>query len=349
MNLNEIYIKRCLELAALGTGKTAPNPMVGAVIVYENKIIGEGYHQKYGEPHAEVNAINSVKDKDLLHKSTLYVSLEPCCHHGKTPPCSNLIVSYKIPKIVIGCRDSNDKVCGKGIQDLVDANCEVIIGVLEKECREINKFFFTHHEKKRPYIILKWAQTADGYIDIIREKNAPAQPTIITNEIAQTLVHKWRTETQSIMVGTNTALQDNPMLNVRRWTGNNPTRIIIDKDFSLPLSLHLFDNSIPTIVFTAKDKEPSTNVEYIKIDFNAGIINQILKALHSKKIQSILVEGGAITTNSFIKENMWDEARVFVADKYFTNGIKAPVLNAIPISQDKIGNSILSIFKNKNI
>jgi len=336
MNKDEKYIKRCLEIASFGLGYTAPNPMVGAVIVYNNKIIGEGFHQKYGGHHAEVNAINSVKNKNLLKYSTLYISLEPCSHFGKTPPCSDLIIKHKIPNIIIGSKDINSKVNGKGIQNLKNSGCNVTVGVLEKECRELNKFFFTFHEKKRPYIILKWAQTADGFIDIIRGEKSPQEPIWITDNFAQIINHKWRAEAQSIIVGANTAINDNPKLNVRKWEGNNPLRIVIDRDLSLPKTLSLFDGTTPTLVFTEKQYDNKINIEYCKINFNNNIINQIQEILYTKNIQSLIVEGGAKTINSFIKENLWNEARVFIAEKYFKNGINAPVINKIPVSKDNI-------------
>ena len=346
MNIDEEYIKRCIEIANSGIGFTAPNPMVGAVIVYNNKIIGEGFHKKYGGAHAEVNAINSVKNKSLLKDSVLYINLEPCSHFGKTPPCSDLIIKYKIPRIVIGSKDTHRKVNGIGIENLKKSGCNVTVGILEKECRELNKFFFTFHEKNRPYIILKWAQTSDGFIDIIRGKKSPQKPTWITDDFAQIINHKWRAETQSIIVGTNTAINDNPKLNVRKWKGNNPLRIVIDRDLSLPETLNLFDGTISTLVFTEKQCDSKINVEYCVINFEENIINQILETLYIKKIQSLIVEGGAKTLNSFIKENLWDEARVFIADKYFKNGINAPVINQKPVSKDNINGCNLYIYRN---
>ena len=249
------FIRRCLDIAVKAEGSTAPNPMVGSVIVYKGKIIGEGYHRKYGEHHAEVNAINSVKDKSLLDKSTIYVSLEPCSHYGKTPPCASLIVSMGIPNVVIGTKDTASHVSGKGIKILKDAGCNVTLGVLEKECKELNKRFFTFHEKNRPYIILKWAQTKDGFIDVIRNEVSPAQPTWITNNLSKALVHKWRSEEQSILIGTNTARIDNPSLTTRNWKGKNPLRIVLDRTLELDHQLNLFNISAETLIIADKEYE----------------------------------------------------------------------------------------------
>ncbi len=319
-------MKRCLELAELGKGTAQPNPMVGSVIVHNGKIIGEGYHKNCGEAHAEVNAINSVKDESLLKESTLYVNLEPCAHQGKTPACSLLIIEKQIPNVVIGCIDTFSKVSGKGIEMLKNADVNVTVGILENESRWLNRRFFTFHEKKRPYIILKWAETIDGYIDINR-KNPEQKAEWITNEISRKLVHKWRTEEPAIMVGTNTAKLDNPELNVRAWSGNNPTRITIDKDLILPKSLNILDKTIPTIVFTKKQKQSENNLEYIRIDFSKEIHNQILNHLYKKEIQSIIIEGGKEFLDSFISNNLWDEARVFVGEKHFYDGVKAPKIS----------------------
>lgn len=347
--VDEIYLKRCIELAKMGIRNAAPNPMVGSVIVCEGKVIGEGYHQKCGEAHAEVNAVNSVKDKSLLKKSTIYVSLEPCAHYGKTPPCAELIVKHQIPRVVIGIQDPFAKVAGKGIQILKDGGCEVTVGVLEQECRELNRRFFTFHEQKRPYIILKWAQTLDGFIDIDREKADFGQPTWITNDLAKMVVHKWRTEEQGIMVGTKTAAKDNPHLNVREWTGNNPTRIVLDENLDLPESLNLFNGEIPTLVFTQRQAENRTNIEYISIDFKTNIISQILKELHDREIQSVIVEGGEQVLTSFINQNLWDEARVFIGNKFFYDGVKAPKLKAKLVTEDTLGDSKLFVYRNLSI
>lgn len=335
---------RCVELAKNALGNTYPNPIVGSVIVFNNKIIGEGYHTKAGEPHAEVNAINSVKDKSLLSKSTIYVSLEPCSHYGKTPPCAELIAEKKIPNVVIGTIDTTAKVSGKGIKILENAGCKVIVGVLEKECRELNKRFFTFHEKKRPYVILKWAQTLDNLIDLERTPDMPIQPNWITDETCRTIVHKWRSEEQAIMVGTNTVAKDNPKLDVRNWSGEDPVRVLIDRNLRLPLSSNIYDNSIPTICFTEKEipfiKE---KVHFIKINFNKEILAQILIELHKLNIQSIIIEGGAMLLNSFIKEKMWDEARIFYGNKFFGKGIVAPKISGTVKQESNINGNILKI------
>ena len=349
MNLEEKYMQRCLEIATLGLGNTAPNPMVGSVIVYNNEIIGEGFHQKYGEAHAEVNAIKSVVDKSILSKATLYVNLEPCSHYGKTPPCADLIIENKIPKVVIGCIDSFSEVSGKGVEKLKKSGIEVITGILEKESRELNKRFFTFHEKKRPHIILKWAQTKDGFIDIIRNNDSAKQPTWITGESLKTLVHKWRTEEQSIMVGTNTASKDNPQLTARKWQGRNPLRIVLDRNLSLPKSLFLFDNETKTLVFTSKESKIIEKTTFINIDFSKNILPQITEELYNRDIQSLIVEGGTHLLKSFIDFNLWDEARVLIGDKYFENGVKAPILNDDIYSSSSYERDELQFYKNSKI
>ncbi len=348
MNEDQIYMQRCLEIAQNGLGNTYPNPMVGSVIVYDNKIIGEGFHHKAGEPHAEVNAIHSVKNKELLKKSTLYVNLEPCAHFGKTPPCSLLIKEMQIPKVVIGCTDTFSQVSGKGIKMLQDAGVEVIVGVSEKESRELNKRFFTFHEKKRPYIILKWAETEDGFIDIDRSEADFGQPTWITSIWAKKLVHKWRRQEQSILVGTNTAIKDNPSLNVREWAGNNPIRILIDRTGRVPESNHLLDNSIDTIVFTNRLKTNKEKIEYCEISFNKDIIPQINNYLYSKNIQSIIIEGGREILQHYIDSNYWDEARQFIGNKWFSKGTPAPKLNQSPGKLNTLVNSKLFFYRNNN-
>ncbi len=338
------YMLRCVELAKNALGNTYPNPIVGSVIVYNDEIIGEGYHTQAGEPHAEVNAINSVKNKSLLSKSTIYVSLEPCSHYGKTPPCAKLIAEKKIPSVVIGTIDTTAKVSGKGIKILEEAGSKVTVGILEKECRELNKRFFTFHEKKRPYVILKWAQTLDGFIDLERTADMPIQPNWITNETCRTLVHKWRSEEQAIMVGTNTVEKDNPKLDVRNWTGKNPIRVLIDRNLRLSRTSHLFDNTIPTICFTEQNlpliKE---KLHFIKINFEKDILAQILNELHKLNIQSIIIEGGAMLLNSFIKAKMWDEARIFYGNKLFEKGTAAPKISGIIKQEAIINDNIVKI------
>ena len=334
-------MERCIELASKAMGYVSPNPLVGSVIVYEGKIIGEGYHENYGKSHAEVNAISSVKDKSLLPKSTLYVNLEPCAHFGKTPPCSNLIIEHKILKVVIGCIDSFSEVAGKGIAKMENAGIEVIVGVLEKESRALNKRFFTFHEKERPYIILKWAESKDGFI---APKNQTA-PFWMTSSESKKLVHQWRAEEDAILVGRITAEKDNPSLNVREVKGKNPTRIVIDKDLKLSTDLNLFNTEAETLIFnTIKSEEKDSN-KFIKIDSN-NLINNILEELYKQNIQSIIIEGGTITLQSFFDANMWDEARIFTANKTLTDGIKAPNIDGEIISEEKIGEDKLETIKN---
>ncbi|MEN8185620.1 MAG: bifunctional diaminohydroxyphosphoribosylaminopyrimidine deaminase/5-amino-6-(5-phosphoribosylamino)uracil reductase RibD [Bacteroidota bacterium] len=321
---HEFYMQRCLQLASNGLGKTYPNPIVGCVIVYNQKIIGEGWHQKAGEAHAEVNAINSVKDKSLLKESTIYVSLEPCSHYGKTPPCSDLIVRMKIKNVVVGTIDFNSEVHGKGIVHMRKNGCNVIVGILEKECRDINKRFFTFHQKKRPYIILKWAQTKDGFIYPENKSRENSKPIWISNIYSLLLVHKWRTEEQSILVGTTTAIVDNPQLNARDYFGKHPLRLVLDKDLKIDKSFSLLDGSVKTIIFTQKEKEDLENIVYKTIDFDGDLPGQICDFLYHEGIQSLILEGGSKTLQSFINVNLWDEARVFESNSYFYNGIKAP-------------------------
>lgn len=350
MNIDQKYMQRCLELAHNGLGNTYTNPMVGSVIVYDNKIIGEGFHHKAGQPHAEVNAINSVKDKDLLKNSTLYVNLEPCSHYGKTPPCSLLIIQMQIPRVVIGCTDSFSEVSGRGIKMLMEAGVDVKVGVLEKESRELNKRFFVFHEKKRPYIILKWAETRDGFIDLDREEADHGQPTWITNDIARVLVHKWRREEQAILVGTNTAIKDNPSLNVRDWSGNDPMRILIDRELKVPETHSLFNGQIETHIFTQMRRENRENVFYHLADFDTNLEEQILDVLYGLNIQSLIIEGGRIVLQNFLDKGLWDEVRRFVGDTFFVKGVLAPECKESPSHEDSIGNSSLYIYRNaKNL
>jgi len=343
MNTDKLYLYRCLELAKNGLGNVAPNPMVGCVIVLNNKILGEGYHQQFGEAHAEVNAINSVKNKELLSQSTLYVNLEPCAHFGKTPPCADLIIKNNIKKVVIGCTDTYSEVAGKGIERLKNAGIEVVVGVLEEESIALNKRFFTFHNKKRPYIILKWAETNDGYIDI--DHNGNEVDNWITSPLSKKLVHKWRSEEAAIMVGTNTALNDNPQLNVREWTGKSPLRLVLDLNLRLPTTLHLFDKKIPTLVFNYKKNSTEENLELIQLNNSKPLVPQCLEVLHKKNIQSVIIEGGAKLLQSFITEGLWDEARVFIGNKTFNKGLKAPQLNISPTSKEKISDDVLLIYK----
>ena len=342
------YMQRCLDLAKNGLGHVAPNPMVGCVIVYNDQIIGQGYHQEYGKAHAEVNAINSVKDKSLLKSARLYVNLEPCAHFGKTPPCSDLILEHQIPEVIIGCQDSFSLVSGNGINKLIKAGVNVISGVKEKECRELNKRFFTFHEKKRPYIILKWAQTLDGFIDKKREGAMPTSINWVSNKYAKILVHQWRSQEQGIMIGTNTAINDNPQLNVRLVSGQNPTRIILDKTLKLTSQLNILDGSNSTLVFTQIENTFPTikNTEFIGINFSANVLAQILNILFHKNIQSVIVEGGGVLLNTFLENKLWDEARVIIGNTTFGSGLEAPIINLKSQSIEELGDNKLIVYRN---
>ncbi len=339
-------MNRCIELAQKGLKSVAPNPLVGCVIVSEGKIIGEGYHMKYGEAHAEVNAINQVKNKELLIKSTLYVSLEPCAHFGKTPPCTNLIIEHKIPHVVIGCIDPFAKVAGKGIEKLKASGVKVKVGILEKEALELNRRFFTFHEKKRPYIILKWAQTLDGFIDVIRKDDLPSINWITAAQTKQ-LTDTWRSEEMAILVGKNTVLNDNPNLTVRTILGKSPIRLIIDKENKLPKELNVFDNSQQTVIFNSKVNLDADNVQCVKISFD-DTLKELLSWLYQNNIQSVLVEGGAYTLQQFIDENFWDEARIYTGETYFNNGVKSPSIKMENFQRDAYGNDQITLLENKN-
>ena len=325
MTKDEKYIRRCIQLARNGMCNAAPNPMVGAVIVHNDRIIGEGYHARCGEGHAEVNAIRSVKDESLLQESTIYVSLEPCSHYGKTPPCADLIIRKGIPRVVVGCVDPFSLVSGRGIQKLKDAGIDVKVGVLEAECRQLIKRFVTFNTQQRPYITLKWAESADGFIDINREEG---QPVVLSTPITSMYVHKQRAEHHATLVGRKTALLDNPSLTTRNWYGKNPVRLVIDKELTLPTSLKLFDGSVPTWVFTAQDKASTSQVTYFKLDFSRSILPQILQKLYENKLQALLVEGGSQLLQSFIDEGLWDEIYTEHAATILGNGVKGPVIPA---------------------
>lgn len=397
MTLSELYMHRCLELAKLGRGQVAPNPMVGAVLVYNDTIIGEGYHKQYGKSHAEPNCIASVKDEDkhLVEKSTLFVSLEPCAHFGKTPPCADLIIEKKIPKVVIGCRDPFVEVNGKGVEKLEAAGIEVELGVLEKECKELNKRFFTFHTSHRPYVILKWAQTLDNKIaahpGLPGEKETSTQPLLISeiakeietskseagdrvipppgelkgarflisNKYTNRLVHKWRSEEMAIAVGTNTALYDDPELTTRLSPGKSPVRIVVDMNLRLPKSLKLFNSKTPTIVFNTKKHSLPTEkisinelkeigVGYYQVTEDVSLVHQMMNALYRMNILSVLIEGGSYLLQSFINEEMWDEARVITNEQVsIGSGLPAPVLqNGMLTDVQQIFSDVIRTYKN---
>ena len=335
---------RCIQLAENGLGNTYPNPLVGSVIVYENKIIGEGWHEQSGMPHAEVNAIASVKNQSLLKDATIYVSLEPCSHFGKTPPCANLIIEKGIKNIIIGSMDPNPKVAGNGIKLLKEHGCNVIERILEKECNELNKRFFTFFKKQRPYIILKWAESSDGFLS--PKDKIEKRPVWITNKKSRQIVHKWRAEEASILIGTNTAIEDNPNLTTRDWDGNSPIRFVIDKNLRIPLEANVFDRKAKTIIITELKKENKTNLIYELIDFSENIAAQISELIYRYKIQSLIVEGGAKTLQTFIDKNLWDEARIIKGIPFFKEGTKAPFINGKICSESKIKQDTLKIVLN---
>ncbi len=343
MEVSEKYMQRAFELARLGMGYVSPNPMVGCVIVYEDKIIGEGFHQQYGGPHAEVNAINSVKNKKLLRESTVYVTLEPCSHYGKTPPCANLLAEHHIKKVVVANVDPNPLVAGKGLDILRKDGIEVETGIMLTEGLELNKRFFKSIHDKTPYIILKWAQTSDGYI---ARENFDSK--WISNKFSRKLVHKWRAEEDSILVGKNTAKYDNPSLTVRDWAGNNPLRIVIDYNLELDSNLNLFDSKVQSICYNLKESTTKENLEFVKLS-KPNFIKELLADLHQRNIRSLIVEGGATTINTFIKLGLWDDARVFTAPKCFGSGIRSPqLIDAQFIENEDIMGDTLTYY-NKSI
>ena len=346
-NYYEYYMQRCIGLAQLGAGKVAPNPMVGAVLVYNKRIIGEGYHQQYGQAHAEVHCLNSVKeiDRPLIAKSTLYVSLEPCAHTGKTPPCSQLIIREQISKVVIGCLDPFAAVNGKGLAQLQAAGIETVTGICEADCIALNKRFFCFHTNKRPYITLKWAQTADGKI----AGNGPKR-LMISNEITNRLVHRWRSEEAAILVGTETALLDNPALDNRLWKGPSPVRLLLDKQLRLPHDLKVFNGEQKTMVFHHQVAESSANVEYVYIDPGKDLLTEMLNSCYQHQLNSILVEGGRQLLQSFIDKGLWDEAHIITNEKlYVPDGLPAPVfMQQQRIGAEKIGSDTINYFKNGN-
>lgn len=338
---DELFMQRAFDLAQLSRGSVSPNPLVGCVIVHNNEIIGEGRHEKYGEAHAEVNAVASVKDHTLLKDSTVYVNLEPCSHFGKTPPCADMLIKHQVKKVVISNVDPNPLVGGKGIQKLKAAGIEVVTGVLEARGSELNKRFFTFIEKKRPYIILKWAETVDGFI---ARENFDSK--WISNEHSRQLVHKWRSEEDAVLVGTGTAFHDNPSLTVRDWSGRNPVRIVIDRMTRLPESLTLFDRMQKTICYTLGKFEISNNLEFIMLN-EATFQHDMMSDLFKRNIQSIIIEGGATTLQQFINNGLWDEARIFISDKEFGKGISAPQFTGNLISKESVFNDTLTVYTRK--
>ncbi|MBK7150005.1 MAG: bifunctional diaminohydroxyphosphoribosylaminopyrimidine deaminase/5-amino-6-(5-phosphoribosylamino)uracil reductase RibD [Bacteroidetes bacterium] len=342
MRSDEYYMQRCLALAEKGLPDVAPNPMVGCVIVHNDEIIGEGYHMKYGDAHAEVNAIHAVQNQALLPYSTLYVSLEPCSHYGKTPPCANLIIHHKIKRVVIGCHDPNPLVSGKGIQLLKDAGVEVITGIWEQACSNLNKRFIKYHRYKSPYVILKWAESADGFIAPL-----PARQEWLSGPEAKVLTHQWRTEEQAILIGRKTAEIDNPQLTARLCKGKNPLRLVIDPHNKLSRHLNIFNQNTNTIVFNAECDKLVEQTKYLKLDFSASVSSQILHHLYTMQIISVMIEGGAETINHFIEENNWNEARVIKTNKTLGNGIPAPNLHTKADSQTQIGADTLEFFINR--
>lgn len=347
---DELYMQRCLELANLGMGKVSPNPLVGCVIVCDGKIIGEGYHAKFGEAHAEVNAVRAVTEKyglhaaELLAKATAYVSLEPCAHFGKTPPCADLLIKHQLKKVVIGNRDPFEGVDGKGIGKLKDAGIEVVSGILEQECSRLNRRFFTRIRKQRPYIILKWASTADGYF---APENGAQQ--WISGPMAKKMVHKWRTEEDAVLVGKLTAMADNPQLNAREWEGKNPVRLLIDRNLQVPQSHHIYNDQAKTVVFNEHKTEVRDNIHYIQMeDMQYYLPQKIAFQLYLMDIQSVIIEGGANILNQFIQGNLWDEARVFRSSSSWAAGIPAPQINGLIIDQFSIANDTLTVFQNNH-
>ena len=350
-DVDELYMQRCLQLARCGAGSTSPNPMVGAVVVCDGRIIGEGYHIRAGEPHAEVNAVNSVlpEDRSLLARSTMYVSLEPCSHYGKTPPCCDMIIAHGIPRVVIGSADPNAQVNGAGIGRMRAAGIDVTVGVLEEECLRLNRAFFASQIHKRPYVTLKWAQSADGYIDLLRDGGSAVK---ISSSVSQVAVHRLRAQHDAILVGRHTALLDNPSLDIRHWAGRAPLRLVIDKNGTLPAGLKIFDGVLPTVVYTAREKEDKfgNNVGQVVLDFDSPLLPQILSHLHGLKMNSLLVEGGATVLQSFIDAGLWDEARVEVNPSLeLGDGVVAPDFNLDSpcIRETLAGNEILHFHRLK--
>lgn len=342
--VQEVFMKRALFLAYKAKGTTRPNPMVGCVIEKDGKIIGEGWHYKAGEPHAEVMAIRSIKNLSELNQSTLYVTLEPCSHHGRTGPCTDLIVEKKIPRVVVGTQDPYERVNAAGIKKLRSSGVEVIEGVLKRECRALNRVFFNFHEKKRPYVILKWAQSRDGFIDASAYEKNTKKIFWISNVYSRQLVHLWRTQEQALLIGTQTAQNDNPRLNVREWHGTNPLRILLDRELRLPYQLNLYDQKQPTLIFT--EKTPPKNkdkLRFMQTPFTETALEDLLKKVYNINVQSLIVEGGKRILESFIQKKLWDEARVFTARKELKSGLRAPVIQGKIQEQKNIDDDQLMI------
>jgi len=347
VNIHEKYMHRCIQLAKNGLGTTYPNPLVGCVIVHDDIIIGEGWHHKAGQAHAEVNAIESVSDVSLLKNATVYVNLEPCSHFGKTPPCADLIIDRSIKKVIIGSIDPNPEVSGQGVQRLKDAGCDITIGVSQKECDDLNKRFFTFQLKKRPYIILKWAQTVDGFIAPVERKQQG--PVWITSPHSRQIVHKMRAKEQAILVGTNTVIADNPSLTTRYWNGSSPTRIVLDRTLRIPKDAAVYDGKMKTIFITEKNSDNEADLIFESIDFSEKVAQQICDIAHRYAIQSMIVEGGAQMHRTFIEESYWDEAFVFIGNTTFDAGVKAPKFKGTLVSEEKITTDILQHFKNPSL
>lgn len=343
MIVEEKYMVRCIELAKKGVGNVAPNPMVGAVVVYNGRIIGEGYHRKFGEAHAEVNAIASVRDEALLRDSTIYVSLEPCSHYGKTPPCAELIIKKRIPRVVIGCLDPFPSVSGRGVKMLREAGIEVVTGVLEEEARMLNLAFMTFQIQRRPYIYLKWAQSQNGFMDLKRD-SVMTPPVSFSSSETLRRVHRLRSEVAAIMVGTRTALLDNPSLTVRHWIGESPVRVVLDRKLKLQKGAHLLDGAVQTLVFTEQAVENRPNVEYIQIDFEQDVLLQVLHCLYNKKLNSLMVEGGALLLRSFLEANLWDEIWVETTPLLLGEGVKAPSFSGKVCKSEWRGGHLLEIW-----
>ncbi|MDR0844784.1 MAG: bifunctional diaminohydroxyphosphoribosylaminopyrimidine deaminase/5-amino-6-(5-phosphoribosylamino)uracil reductase RibD [Tannerella sp.] len=347
MQVEEKYMMRCLELAKAGAPAVAPNPMVGAVIVHQGRIIGEGFHRRYGEAHAEVNAIASVRDESLLRDATLYVNLEPCAHYGKTPPCAALIIRKRIPRVVIGCSDPFPDVSGRGAGMLQEAGVEVTTGVMEQEAMFLNRFFITAQTLQRPYVILKWAQSADGFIDRLRA-DASGKPVQFSTPATLRTAHKLRSEVSAIMVGTNTALLDNPSLTVRHWAGASPVRVVLDRHLRIPSTSHLLDGTVRTLVFTGQPAASRENVEYIPFDFSKPVIPTVLQVLYERKLHSLLVEGGAALHESFLDAGLWDEMRIETSPIKLGDGVKTASVRLSESTEKQENSYGINVYYNKS-